>query len=179
MAEEKLFYTIGEASQMVDVKPYVLRYWETEFKKLNPQKSETGQRTYRKKDIQVAMMIKKLLYDEQYTIAGAIKKLEEIEKEGLDQMDIFHPKESAAEPAKVEVVETPVAETAKAEAVEPVKVAEPAKTEVVEMKTEMPKEGSEPEAPVVEKPKRDQGLVREYLDLLAASTKILKKYELA
>ncbi len=173
MAEEKLFYTIGEASQMVDVKPYVLRYWETEFKKLNPQKSETGQRTYRKKDIQIAMMIKKLLYDEQYTIAGAIKKLEEIEKEGLDQMDIFHPKDAATEPAKVEVVETPVAEPVKVEAVEPVKVA------AVEMKTELPKEGSEPKTPVVEKPKRDQGLVREYLDLLAASTKILKKYELA
>ncbi len=82
--EEKLFYTIGEASKYVDVKPYVLRYWETEFRKLNPQKSVTGQRTYRKKDIQMALTIRRLLYEEKYTIAGAIQKLEELEKEGLD-----------------------------------------------------------------------------------------------
>lgn len=95
--EEKLFYTIGEAAQMLNVKPYVLRYWESEFKKLNPQKSETGQRTYRKKDLQVAMAIKRLLYDEKYTIAGAIQKLEELEKAGLDQMDMFGSKTAAPE----------------------------------------------------------------------------------
>lgn len=82
--EEKLFYTISEASEMVQVKPYVLRYWETEFKKLNPQKSSTGQRAYRPKDIQVAQAIKRLLYEEKYTIAGAIQKLEEAEKKGFD-----------------------------------------------------------------------------------------------
>ncbi len=87
--EEKLFYTIGEAAQILNVKPYVLRYWETEVKKLNPQKSETGQRTYRKKDLQVALTLKRLLYDEKYTIAGAIIKLDELEKEGLDQLDMF------------------------------------------------------------------------------------------
>lgn len=85
--EEKLFYTIGEAAQLVDVKPYVLRYWESEFRKLNPQKSVTGQRAYRNRDIQVALTIKRLLYKEQYTIAGAIKKLEELEgKNALDLM---------------------------------------------------------------------------------------------
>ncbi len=83
--EDKLFYTIGEVAQIVDVKPYVLRYWETEFRKLNPQKSVTGQRVYRQKDLQIALTIKRLLYDEQYTIAGAVKKLEELEeKQGLD-----------------------------------------------------------------------------------------------
>ena len=87
--EEKLFYTIGETAQLLNVKPYVLRYWETEFKKLNPQKSETGQRTYRKKDLQVATAIKRLLYDEKYTIAGAIQKLEEFEKNGLEQSDML------------------------------------------------------------------------------------------
>ena len=88
MAEEqKLFYTIGEVAQMVEVKPYVLRYWETEFKKLNPQKSVTGQRAYRKRDIEVALTIKRLLYDEKYTIAGALKKLDELdEKDGLVPM---------------------------------------------------------------------------------------------
>ena len=86
--EEKLFYTIGEVAQIVDVKPYVLRYWETEFRKLNPQKSTTGQRAYRQRDLRVALTIKRLLYEEQYTIAGAIKKLEELdEKQGLDPME--------------------------------------------------------------------------------------------
>jgi DNA-binding transcriptional MerR regulator len=91
---DKLFYTIGEVSKIVDVKPYVLRYWETEFKLLNPQKSVTGQRTYRKKDIQVALTIKRLLYDQKFTIAGAARKLEELEKEGLDQIDMFFEKNS-------------------------------------------------------------------------------------
>ncbi len=85
--DEKLFYTIGETAQIVGVKPYVLRYWETEFKRLNPQKSETGQRTYRIHDLQVALTIKRLLYEEQYTIAGAVKKLEELEKTGLAPLD--------------------------------------------------------------------------------------------
>lgn len=86
--EEKLFYTIGETAQLVDVKPYVLRYWETEFRKLNPQKSVTGQRTYRKRDIRVALTIKRLLYGEKYTIAGAVKKLEELdEKNALEPME--------------------------------------------------------------------------------------------
>ncbi len=80
--EEKLFYTIGEAAQLIEVKPYVLRYWETEFRKLNPQKSVTGQRTYRKRDLQVALTIKRLLYGEKYTIAGAVKKLDELDEKG-------------------------------------------------------------------------------------------------
>lgn len=78
--EQKLFYTIGEVAQMVEVKPYVLRYWETEFKKLNPQKSVTGQRAYRKRDIEIALTIKQLLYGEKYTIAGALKKLEQLDE---------------------------------------------------------------------------------------------------
>lgn len=85
---EKLFYTIGEVSDLLGVKPYVLRYWESEFKKLNPQKSVTGQRTYRNRDIRVAKAIQKLLYEEKYTIAGAIKKLEELEERGeLDRLE--------------------------------------------------------------------------------------------
>jgi DNA-binding transcriptional MerR regulator len=86
--DEKLFYSIGEVAQILEVKPYVLRYWESEFKKLNPQKSASGQRTYRKRDIQVAIAIKKLLYDEKYTIAGAQVKLEEMEQEELDDISI-------------------------------------------------------------------------------------------
>src|SRR5580692_11568805 len=105
--EEKLFYTIGEVAQIVDVKPYVLRYWETEFRKLNPQKSVTGQRAYRQRDLRMALTIKRLLYEEQYTIAGAVKKLEELdEKQGLDPLEnsmtpgpLSGPKE---EPARAE-----------------------------------------------------------------------------
>lgn len=86
--EEKLFYTIGEAAQIVDVKPYVLRYWETEFRKLNPQKSVTGQRAYRKRDVCIALTIKRLLYGEKYTIAGAVSKLDELEaKNALDSLE--------------------------------------------------------------------------------------------
>src|SRR5579872_6506500 len=85
--EEKLFYTIGEVAQLVEVKPYVLRYWETEFRKLNPQKSVTGQRAYRKRDVRMALTIKRLLYGEKFTIAGAVKKLEELdEKDALEPM---------------------------------------------------------------------------------------------
>lgn len=84
--DEKLFYSIGEAAQMLDIKPYVLRYWETEFRKLNPQKSPTGQRTYRSRDLQVAFTIKRLLYGEKYTIAGAVLKLQE-----LDSQDLLDP----------------------------------------------------------------------------------------
>jgi DNA-binding transcriptional MerR regulator len=107
-SDEKLFYTIGEVSKLADVKPYVLRYWETEFKLLNPQKSVTGQRTYRKKDIQVALTIKRLLYDQKFTIAGAVKKLEELEKEGLDQIDLFVEQTAALAPTLMENGETPV-----------------------------------------------------------------------
>jgi DNA-binding transcriptional MerR regulator len=69
---------------------------------LNPQKSVTGQRTYRKKDIQVAATIKRLLYDQKFTIAGAVKKLEELEKEGLDQIDLFGDKNHLAQPVESE-----------------------------------------------------------------------------
>ncbi len=88
--EEKLFYSIGEVAQLANVKPYVLRYWETEFEPLRPKKTPTGQRAYRKRDVEVALTIKRLMHDEQYTIAGARKKLAELEQEqGLDQLDLF------------------------------------------------------------------------------------------
>ena len=79
---EKLFYTIGDVAQLLGVKPYVLRYWETEFRILNPQKTPTGQRAYRKKDIEAALTIRRLLYDEKYTIEGARQKVDEHRKGG-------------------------------------------------------------------------------------------------
>jgi len=71
----KRYFTIGEVSELCGVKPHVLRYWESEFPTLAPQKNRAGQRVYRKRDVEMALRIKELLYDEQYTIAGAKKRL--------------------------------------------------------------------------------------------------------
>src|ERR1700716_3678772 len=72
---EKLFFKIGEVCHIAGVQAHVLRYWETEFPMLQPQKNRAGQRTYRRRDVEMALRSKELLYDEQYTIAGAKKKL--------------------------------------------------------------------------------------------------------
>jgi DNA-binding transcriptional MerR regulator len=73
---KKLYYKIGEACRALDIQPYVLRYWETEFAVLAPSKSKSGQRVYTEKELDMIRRIKELLYDEGYTIAGAKKKLE-------------------------------------------------------------------------------------------------------
>jgi len=72
---DKLFYKIGEVSKIVGVEPYVLRYWETEFSFLKPRKNKSGQRVYIKKDVELLLAIKKLLYQERYTIEGVRKRL--------------------------------------------------------------------------------------------------------
>jgi DNA-binding transcriptional MerR regulator len=77
-ATEKRYYRIGEVSKLTGVKPYVLRYWESEFRWMAPQKSRSKQRLYRKRDIDMILLIKKLLYDQRFTIAGARKKLREL-----------------------------------------------------------------------------------------------------
>jgi len=74
---EKLFYKIGEVCEMTDTQPYVLRFWESEFPQLAPKKSRSGQRVYRKRDIDIVERIKHLLYDQGFTIAGARKRLEQ------------------------------------------------------------------------------------------------------
>lgn len=71
----KLFFRIGEVSRLSGLEPYVLRYWESEFPQLNPDKGKSGQRLYHKKDLEAVLRIKQLLYKEGYTIAGARKKL--------------------------------------------------------------------------------------------------------
>lgn len=73
---EKIFFKIGEVCDLVGVQAHVLRYWETEFPMLSPQKNRSGQRTYRRRDVEIAMRVKELLYDEMFTIAGAKKKLQ-------------------------------------------------------------------------------------------------------
>ncbi len=73
---KKIYHKIGEACRILDIQPYVLRYWETEFPALSPNKSKSGQRVYSERDLAMIRRIKELLYDEGYTIAGAKKKLE-------------------------------------------------------------------------------------------------------
>jgi DNA-binding transcriptional MerR regulator len=77
-ADGKLYYRIGEVSRITGVKPYVLRYWESEFRWMAPGKSRSQQRLYRQRDIDVIVLIKKLLYEERFTIAGARKRLREL-----------------------------------------------------------------------------------------------------
>lgn len=73
---EKIYFKIGEVCELVGVQAHVLRYWETEFSQLSPQKNRSGQRSYRRRDVEIALRIKELLYDEMFTIAGARKKLQ-------------------------------------------------------------------------------------------------------
>ena len=68
---DKLYFRIGEVARLCGVETYVLRFWETEFPQMRPNKSGTGQRLYRKRDVEMAMRVRKLLHDEGYTIAGA------------------------------------------------------------------------------------------------------------
>jgi DNA-binding transcriptional MerR regulator len=72
----KLFFKIGEVCEITDTQPYVLRYWESEFAALAPAKNSSGQRIYRRRDIETVLRIKQLLYEEGFTIAGAKKRLE-------------------------------------------------------------------------------------------------------
>ena len=78
---EKMFYKIGEVSEILKVKSFVIRYWESEFKQLRPSKNGTGQRVFRKKDILLLQRIKQLLYEELYTIPGAKKRLQKDQRE--------------------------------------------------------------------------------------------------
>jgi DNA-binding transcriptional MerR regulator len=77
---DKSYYRIGEVARITGVKPYVLRYWETEFKSIVPPKSRSKQRMYRRKDIENILLIKHLLYRERFTIEGARKRLAELNR---------------------------------------------------------------------------------------------------
>ena len=74
---DRLFFRIGDVAELTHVEAYVLRYWETEFSALRPKKGSNGQRQYRRKDVETVLEIKRLLWDEGYTIAGARKALRE------------------------------------------------------------------------------------------------------
>jgi DNA-binding transcriptional MerR regulator len=97
---QKDFYRIGEVARMTDLKPFVLRYWETEFPMLEPVKSASGHRLYRAEDVNMVLRIKRLLYDEGFTIAGARRHLREPQPAGEAHADEFHltsPDESGCE----------------------------------------------------------------------------------
>jgi DNA-binding transcriptional MerR regulator len=78
LALEKRYYRIGEVAKLTGIKPYVLRYWESEFRWMAPAKSRAKQRLYRARDVEVVELIKRLLYAERFTIEGAKKKLREL-----------------------------------------------------------------------------------------------------
>ena len=93
---DKLYFRIGEVSELCRLPAYVLRFWETEFPQLKPVKSSTGQRMYRQRDVENVLQIKKLLYDEGFTIAGARQQLKDEAKPTKRQSGLPFPKQSSA-----------------------------------------------------------------------------------
>ena len=91
---EKIYFKIGEVCDLVGVQAHVLRYWETEFPMLSPQKNRSGQRSYRRRDVEISFRIKQLLYEEMFTIAGAKKKLH-AEMRETTKLKIVHPESRA------------------------------------------------------------------------------------
>jgi DNA-binding transcriptional MerR regulator len=86
---DKLYFRIGEVSEIAQTKPYVLRYWETEFPTLKPVKSRSGHRLYRRQDVETVLEIKRLLYEKGFTIEGARKELGGNSKGRAEQKDLF------------------------------------------------------------------------------------------
>ncbi len=80
ISQERLYYRIGEVSRITGIKPHVLRYWESEFRVIKPHKGGSLQRLYRRKDLDLILKIKKLLYEEGFTISGAKKKIRDLER---------------------------------------------------------------------------------------------------
>ncbi len=85
---DKLYFKIGEVADLVGVKPYVLRYWESEFSILKPTKTKSKHRLYRRKDVETLLQIKRLLHDERFTIEGARKRIKSLPKEDRRQAEL-------------------------------------------------------------------------------------------
>jgi len=112
---DKLYFRIGEVSRLAGIKPYVLRFWETEFSTLGPKKSGKGHRLYRRKDVELVLEIKRLLYEKRYTIEGARKYLDSRPREahlkgsdgakriGRSQGDLFNDPAAAFEEIRKEL----------------------------------------------------------------------------
>lgn len=99
---DKLYFRIGEVARLAGIKPYVLRFWETEFPSLGPKKSGTGHRLYRRKDVQMVLDIKILLYEKRFTIEGARKHLEKQTKNETSAQSVKRSKASAPRPEKAQ-----------------------------------------------------------------------------
>ncbi|HWR35865.1 MAG TPA: MerR family transcriptional regulator [Clostridia bacterium] len=97
---DKLYFRIGEVAKLSRLPAYVLRFWETEFPQLKPSKGSTGQRMYRRRDVENVLVIKKLLYEEGYTIAGAREKLKADVRITRSQPVLPFPKKAPAESLK-------------------------------------------------------------------------------
>ena len=93
---DKNYFTISEVSRITGIKPYVLRYWESEFKLLVPARRDSGQRKYQRKDIELVLRIKELLYNNKFTIAGAKRYLLDEAKKGPKQLKMEFAEDSAA-----------------------------------------------------------------------------------
>lgn len=94
---DKLYYKIGEVSEITGIEPYVLRYWESEFKIMSPSRSKSKQRLYRKKDLELILEIKRLLYDERFTIEGAKKRLQKMGRGRGRQLELGFQEQSYKE----------------------------------------------------------------------------------
>ena len=100
---DKLYFRIGEVARLAGIKPYVLRFWETEFPGLGPKKSGTGHRLYRRKDVELVLEIKRLLYEKRFTIEGARKTLETRGKPAAAAARAPKPVRAAKTPAQAQV----------------------------------------------------------------------------
>jgi DNA-binding transcriptional MerR regulator len=96
---DKLYFRIGDVARLAGIKPYVLRFWETEFPALGPKKSGTGHRLYRRKDVEMVLEIKRLLYEQRFTIEGARKHLEARPKADTPGASAKPAKRRSAKPA--------------------------------------------------------------------------------
>lgn len=90
---DKLYFKIGEVASITRVKPYILRYWESEFKIISPRKSQAKQRVYTRKDLDLILDIKRLLYKDKYTLEGAKKQIKIIQAEKAKQLNFGFPDE--------------------------------------------------------------------------------------
>jgi DNA-binding transcriptional MerR regulator len=88
LSDSKLYRSISEVSDLVDVKPHVLRYWETQFSMLRPKKNRAGNRMYRPEEVKLLLRIKELLYDRRFTIAGARRRLLDERREAAPQVEL-------------------------------------------------------------------------------------------
>ena len=90
MIPEKAFFRIGEVSRILGVPPYVIRYWESEFKTVRPSRTSSDQRLYRRSDVKELLVIKRLLYDQKFTISGAKKQIQQTRREDTDHAPLSH-----------------------------------------------------------------------------------------